>query len=643
MAVILSGSPTVTIKGIPIARVGDAIEPTPGPAGPPGPPGNSGSDGAPGANGNDGAPGSPGAPGAAATIQLGTVSTGSVGSSVVITNSGNSSAAVFNFTIPVGATGNTGSQGLTGNTGSAATISIGTVTTGATANVTNSGNSSAAVFNFQFPITSWGTITGTLSAQNDLQTAIDAKANLSGANFTGAVTSIKFIGPVNVADLNLISPSRDLGVILPITTPKAVRFDFATGASSGAPGSTYAGVMTFAPNDGTSSSTGDASYQLSFGGTANNAAGVPALNIRKGIDSTWNSWYQIVLRDANNSIPMPNGQGMVTAAGARLVSGTGGGTWIVQPATSASNMLAIQDISGNPQWTWDSAGNLSATNKKLSLGSVTGQMINLYSTAFGIGVQNSTQYFRAPNFAWFSGGIHSDTQNDPGSGGTLLAYLATNNFVVKGRITAATYFQGGAACVLSADNGYIYFRPQGSDSGTNQLLLSPDGSLAAAGFMSASRLATGWDSGVASSVSCSNWFRSSGPTGWFSNDWGGGIYMSDATYLRSYNNKAMTASDFVVSSDESLKSDIRPFEFKGRLTPINYSMKADGKPSFGFGAGAVQKLYPEAVSCGAGGTLKLSYGKLTAVLSYQINALEDRVEEQSKIIEQLLREVMKNG
>lgn len=242
-----------------------------------------------------------GADGAAATISVGTVTTGAAGSSATVTNSGTSSAAVFDFTIPQGDKGDTGDTGATGNgiasiektstaglvdtytitytnsntstfnvtngqngtngndgyspsasvtqtsggatisitdkngtttaniangakgdTGNAATIAVGTTSTGAAgtnASVTNSGTSSAAVFNFTIPkgdtgatgtsvtgvtlistvgldktyrmafsnntyfdyvvkdgaagATTWGGISGTLSNQTDLQNALD--------------------------------------------------------------------------------------------------------------------------------------------------------------------------------------------------------------------------------------------------------------------------------------------------------------------------------------------------------------------------------------------------------------------------------------------------------------------------------------
>ena len=58
--------------------------------------------------------GNTGADGNAATITLGNVTTGNAGSSVQITNTGNTSAAVFNFTIPKGDHGDIGPEGPQG-------------------------------------------------------------------------------------------------------------------------------------------------------------------------------------------------------------------------------------------------------------------------------------------------------------------------------------------------------------------------------------------------------------------------------------------------------------------------------------------------------------------------------------------------
>ena len=66
-----------------------------------------------------GAQGPQGKPGEAATIEIGTVTTAPAGSDAAVTNSGTSSAAVLNFTIPQGATGPQGPAGVDGSPGPA--------------------------------------------------------------------------------------------------------------------------------------------------------------------------------------------------------------------------------------------------------------------------------------------------------------------------------------------------------------------------------------------------------------------------------------------------------------------------------------------------------------------------------------------
>jgi len=58
-----------------------------------------------------GGAGPTGAQGSAATVSVGTITTGAAGSAASVTNSGTSSAAILNFTIPQGATGAAGSGG----------------------------------------------------------------------------------------------------------------------------------------------------------------------------------------------------------------------------------------------------------------------------------------------------------------------------------------------------------------------------------------------------------------------------------------------------------------------------------------------------------------------------------------------------
>lgn len=77
----------------------------------------------------------------------------------------------------------------------------------------------------------------------------------------------------------------------------------------------------------------------------------------------------------------------------------------------------------------------SIPSNKLGFGSSLRQMVDLYGTTYGIGIQSNTLYQRTNNgFAWFIGGVHHDTQFNAGAGG----------------ITAMTLSNTGALSVLSS-------------------------------------------------------------------------------------------------------------------------------------------------------------------------------------------------
>lgn len=88
-------------------------------------------------------------------LTVGTVSLGNAGTTPIVTITGTSPSQVINFTIPKGDTGAQGPAGPTGPAGPAsATLALGSVSTGAAGSnvvITNSGTTSAAVFNFTIP------------------------------------------------------------------------------------------------------------------------------------------------------------------------------------------------------------------------------------------------------------------------------------------------------------------------------------------------------------------------------------------------------------------------------------------------------------------------------------------------------------
>ena len=173
----------------------------------------------------------------AASVGVGTTTTGAPGSSAAVTNSGTGVSAILDFTIPrgdVGAkgdTGNTGPKGDTGNTGTAATIAAGTTTTGApgsSASVTNSGSSSAATFDFTIP-------RGDVGAKGDTGNTGAAATVTAGTTTTGAPGSSAAVvnsGSTSAAVFDFTVPRGDVGAT---GAPGSVWYE-GSGAPSGATG-----------------------------------------------------------------------------------------------------------------------------------------------------------------------------------------------------------------------------------------------------------------------------------------------------------------------------------------------------------------------------------------------------------------------
>lgn len=252
-------------------------------------------------------------------------------------------------------------------------------------------------------------------------------------------------------------------------------------------------------------------------------------------------------------------------------------------------------------------------------------------------------------------------------------------------LVGGTASNAGYAEIATADDGSepIYVR-QYSGVFTSLVrtatLLDANGNTEFPGLVTANRFYTGYDSGVANSINCSNWFRSNGNTGWYNDTYGGGIYMTDSTYVRVYNNKAFkvssTASDSIntdggvlangeirsnsnitaqgeltayVASDKRLKKNIKPInnalDVINKLEPVSYNWnnkakklnenKTDQK-DFGLIAQDVEVILPEIVHDIHNDKYKaIDYIKLIPFLIKSIQELNEKVEKQQIIINQL--------
>jgi hypothetical protein len=87
-------------------------------------------------------------------------------------------------------------------------------------------------------------------------------------------------------------------------------------------------------------------------------------------------------------------------------------------ASTAANQFSVRATGGV---------RLSDSTPNLSFGSSVRQMLNLWGTEYGIGVQSSTVYFRTHDasgaengFAWYKGGTHNSAAQNAGGGTTMM-------------------------------------------------------------------------------------------------------------------------------------------------------------------------------------------------------------------------------
>jgi trimeric autotransporter adhesin len=197
---------------------------------------------------------------------------------------------------------------------------------------------------------------------------------------------------------------------------------------------------------------------LMVGGFRNDILGSPNPNRREiapvliggsdneiGFESSWASILggdnnrigtncpSAVIAGGTNNVAA-NNAGYSFAAGTRCrVNHAGAFVW----ADSQNASFASQDVD---TFNIRAAGGVHLSpNTSQFFGSATRQMVNLWGTAYGLGVQSSTLYQRSGgDFSWFRGGVHSDTRNAPGTGGVEAMRLTSGGLTVNGTFVSAS-------------------------------------------------------------------------------------------------------------------------------------------------------------------------------------------------------------
>jgi hypothetical protein len=225
-----------------------------------------------------------------------------------------------------------------------------------------------------------------------------------------------------------------------------------------------------------------------------------------------------------------------------------------------------------------------------------------------------------------------------GNAGTVTNGVYTSgNQTIAGTKTFSSTITGS----ISGNAGTVTINYNNDSNSTYQMLWgSGNGVYATAGIY----CNPSTDYLYASAFNCSNWFRSTGSTGWYNETYSVGIYATEAGNVRTYNGaNFISAGDITAYSDESVKTNWRdlPEDFIERLAKVKHGVydRTDyDKTQIGCGAQSLRPLMPNAIIEGADGKLSVAYGNAAMVSAIK---LAERVVEQDKRIAELERLISK--
>lgn len=453
--------------------------------------------------------------------------------------------------------------------------------------------------------------TNPLTITNTGVTSLTGGTNIAVSSSTGAVT-VSVTGTVASATaLPSYDRDRSLASTLPTTFGQSVRFDFVNASTIGT-GGNYGGVMTFAPYTGTSASTGDASYQLAFGSTATNGSGTPRLRIRNGIDSTWNSFYEVLTAANYNSYSPTLTGGSASGTWGINVTGTAGSiSGYNNPTTAATaNTIVYRDSSGHITGNYGFYGYLN-TSDDVNTGSVTYIMAK-----FG------DNYHRSASAAKVAAFLSGQSMNISGSstscsGNSSTATTATNTSggTVNGNYLGVQNTNGSTGYGLSLYNGAVAGQP------TYGIFFGQTASYGTHGNVTAD-----WATYFTMDATANR--------GWIFRDVSNGNKASISN-----TGNATFAGEVTAYSDARLKTNIvtidKALDKVVKLRGVYFDK--DGKRQIGVIAQEIREVFPEVVGEANDEmkTLHVNHGAMVGALIESTKDLNDKIEAQAKEIAEL--------
>ena len=201
-------------------------------------------------------------------------------------------------------------------------------------------------------------------------------------------------------------------------------------------------------------------------------------------------------------------------------------------------------IGGNGTFTWDGATVWTSANDGPSTG-LDADTIDTIDSSRIIYGQNSTGSTQKTDINWNAkSGFYSKTPGSVGGGAPSDTYY----HIIEATYSGDSYYMMQFAQYFWSDA--LYHR-RSVNNGTfkefgDWVRIADDVSLEDGSHVDAyftGHIMAG-NTGLTDvgSVSATNWFRSKGNTGWYSQDYAGGIHMTDTTWIRTYNGKSFYCS-----------------------------------------------------------------------------------------------------
>ncbi len=169
------------------------------------------------------------------------------------------------------------------------------------------------------------------------------------------------------------------------------------------------------------------------------------LSIAMGVSTTASGTNSIAMgyfTSAYGAYSTAMGYGSTAAADYSTAMGNNSKAYSTGSFVWADAQAADFASTGNNEFCVRASGGVQLSgDTRMFFGSTLGQKINLYSTTFGMGIQQGVFYSRigtGGGFGWYAGGVHNDNAFNAGSGGAVLMTLTSGGLVVNGTFVSAS-------------------------------------------------------------------------------------------------------------------------------------------------------------------------------------------------------------